>query len=297
MNWDDLRLFLVLARNGRVGSAAKGAGIDPTTLIRRVKRLEDGLNCTLFELTKKGYVLTNQGTRLVAYIEQAEPVLLQAKSELSGEREHLAGTIRVSVSEGFGTWFLAPLLADFKRRYPAITIELVASSGFLNLNKREADMAILLEKPTNGHLYTQRLTDYELYLYCHKDLLNALGTPTHVRELDTFNLVSYVPDLLYAPQLKFIEESVLSDLPAVRSTSINAQYQMLLHGAGVGILPAFMAEKAPQLTRIVADQIRIKRTFWLATHKETHGQARFDTFVDWLTEQVRLHREDFIRRQ
>ncbi|MEG3766483.1 LysR family transcriptional regulator [Alteromonas sp. 14N.309.X.WAT.G.H12] len=294
MNWDDLRLFLVLARNGRVGLAAKGAGVDPTTLIRRVKKLEDALSCTLFELTKKGYVLTSQGTRLVKYIEKAEHHLLQAQQELSGDREHLSGTIRVSVSEGFGTWFLAPLLADFKQRYPAIGIELVATSGFLNLNKREADMAILLEKPTNGQLYTQRLTDYELYLYCHQTLLDTYGTPHDTSELGAFNLVSYVPDLLYAPQLKFIEESALSNLQALRSTSINAQYQMLLHGAGVGILPAFIGRNAPALKRILADEIRIQRTFWLVTHRETREQARFKTFVHWLSEQVQGHKGRFV---
>ncbi|MED5326282.1 MAG: LysR family transcriptional regulator, partial [Pseudomonadota bacterium] len=240
MNWDDMRLFLGLARNGRVAIAAKGLKVDPTTLIRRVKKLEDSLNCKLFELTKKGYVLTTHGSELVTYIEKAEHYFLEAQNELGDERSHLAGTIRVSVSEGFGSWFLAPLLPDFKKQYPGISIELVATSGFLNLNKREADMAILLEKPSKGLLVTQKLTDYNLYLYTHQSLISD-NEPRTLQELTAFNLVSYVPDLVYAPQLKFIEETALSQLSALRSTSINAQYQMLVNGAGVGILPKFMA--------------------------------------------------------
>ena len=229
MNWDDMRLFLGLARNGRVAIAAKGLKVDPTTLIRRVKKLEDSLNCNLFELTKKGYVLTSQGSELVRYIEKAEHYFLEAQNELSDERSHLAGTIRVSVSEGFGSWFLAPLLPDFKAQYPGICIELVATSGFLNLNKREADMAILLEKPSKGLLVTQKLTDYELYLYTHETLVQS-AKPKSLHDLRHFNLVSYVPDLVYAPQLKFIEETALSQLSALRSTSINAQHQMLVNG-------------------------------------------------------------------
>ena len=287
-----MRLFLGLARNGRVAIAAKGLKVDPTTLIRRVKKLEDSLNCKLFELTKRGYVLTTRGSELVSYIEKAEHYFLEAQNELGDERSHLAGTIRVSVSEGFGSWFLAPLLPDFKKQYPGISIELVATSGFLNLNKREADMAILLEKPSKGLLVTQKLTDYNLYLYTHKSLINE-NKPQILQDLTAFNLVSYVPDLVYAPQLKFIEETALSQLSALRSTSINAQYQMLINGAGVGILPKFMAEKQSGLVRLIENEIHIKRTFWLATHKETHSQARFQAFTHWLIENVARYQTSF----
>lgn len=288
-----MRLFLGLARNGRVAIAAKGLKVDPTTLIRRVKKLEDSLNCKLFELTKKGYVLTTHGSELVTYIEKAEHYFLEAQNELGDERSHLAGTIRVSVSEGFGSWFLAPLLPNFKKQYPGISIELVATSGFLNLNKREADMAILLEKPSRGLLVTQKLTDYNLYLYTHRSLIGE-NKPETLHDLTAFNLVSYVPDLVYAPQLKFIEETALSQLSALRSTSINAQYQMLVNGAGVGILPKFMAEKQPGLVRLIENEIHIKRTFWLATHKETHSQARFQVFTQWLQENVERYQSRFI---
>jgi DNA-binding transcriptional LysR family regulator len=293
MNWDDMRLFLGLARNGRVAIAAKGLSVDPTTLIRRVKKLEDSLNCKLFELTKKGYVLTSQGSELVRYIEKAEHYFLEAQNELGDERSHLAGTIRVSVSEGFGSWFLAPLLPEFKRLYPGICIELVATSGFLNLNKREADMAILLEKPSKGLLVTQKLTDYSLYLYTHQSLVET-SKPKTLQELSQFNLVSYVPDLVYAPQLKFIEETALAQLSPLRSTSINAQYQMLINGAGVGILPTFIAEANEGLVRLLDNDIHIKRTFWLATHKETHSQARFQAFTNWLIEKVEASRVRFV---
>jgi len=293
MNWDDIRLFLGLARNGRVAIAAKGLKVDPTTLIRRVKKLEDSLNCNLFELTKKGYVLTSQGSELVRYIEKAEHYFLEAQNKLSDERSHLAGTIRVSVSEGFGSWFLAPLLPDFKAQYPGICIELVATSGFLNLNKREADMAILLEKPSKGLLVTQKLTDYELYLYTHETLVQS-AKPKSLHDLRHFNLVSYVPDLVYAPQLKFIEETALSQLSALRSTSINAQHQMLVNGAGVGILPKFIAEHQAGLVRLLQQDIHIKRTFWLASHKETYTQAKFQAFSSWLLEKVQFNRSRFV---
>ncbi|MEC7284515.1 MAG: substrate-binding domain-containing protein, partial [Pseudomonadota bacterium] len=142
-------------------------------------------------------------------------------------------------------------------------------------------------------LVTQKLTDYNLYLYTHQSLISD-NEPRTLQELTAFNLVSYVPDLVYAPQLKFIEETALSQLSALRSTSINAQYQMLVNGAGVGILPKFMAETQPGLVRLIENEIHIKRTFWLATHKETHSQARFQVFTQWLTDKVTQYHSKFL---
>lgn len=289
MNWDDLRVFLALARNGRVSKASQSLEMDSTTLIRRVKKLEESLNCSLFELSKKGYLLTDHGLRLVQYIEKAEHFVLEAQHDLTNERKELSGIIRVSVSEGFGTWFLAPLLPAFKREFPNISIELVATSGFLNINKREADIAILLEKPTKGLLYTKRLTDYSLRLYMHQQLLSGKAIPKHYEDLKPYPVVSYVPDLLYAPQLKFIEESLLSPLHSLSSTSINAQYQMLNHQAGVGILPCFIANHSDDLVAVLEDKVKITRTFWVATHRDVRHLARIQAFLDWLTDMVEGH--------
>ena len=293
MNWDDLRLFLGLARNGKISIAARNLHLDATTLIRRVKRLETALNCNLFELSNKGYLLTDHGKRLVHYIEHAERHILEAKNDLTDERQELSGTVRVSASEGFGSWVLAPALAEFTQRYPAICVELVANSGFLNINKREADIAILLEKPTKGLLYTKRLTDYRLNLYMHEDLVAEHGAPSSIEQLSPFNLVSYVPDLIYAPQLNFIEESLLSPLHALKSTSINAQFQMLRNKAGVGILPHFIAKNAHELQPVLQDKINITRTFWLATHRDVRHLARVNVFLDWLNDTVQQHADIF----
>ncbi len=294
MNWDDLRVFLALARNGRVSKASQSLEMDSTTLIRRVKKLEESLNCSLFELSKKGYLLTDHGLRLVQYIEKAEHFVLEAQHDLTNERKELSGTIRVSVSEGFGTWFLAPLLPQFKSHFPNISIELVATSGFLNINKREADIAILLEKPTKGLLYTKRLTDYSLRLYIHKALIASQPTPTTYEQLTPFPVVSYVPDLLYAPQLKFIEENLLSPMHTLSSTSINAQYQMLDNRAGVGILPCFIANHSENLQAVLENKVKITRTFWVATHRDVRHLARIQAFLDWLSEMVEAHQSALI---
>jgi len=295
MNWDDLRIFLALSRDKRVSKASDRLSMVPTTLIRRVKRLEDSLNCSLFELTTKGYMLTSHGTRLVEYIDKAEHSILEAKSDLRNERAELSGTIRVSTAEGFGTWFLAPLLPVFKSLYPGITVELVSSSGFLNVSRREADIAILLERPSRGLLYIQKLTDYMLKLYIHKEVFKANKNAIAANEFDEINLITYVEDMIYSPQLKFIEESKLTNMKMLRSTSISAQYMMLKNKAGAGILPLFMAEKDEELISFLEEDINIKRSFWLATHRDVRHLAKMNVFVEWLKTQIQNHKNRFVQ--
>lgn len=286
MNWDDLRLFLALARNGRVSIAAKNIGIDPTTLIRRIKRLEESLDTSLFELTSKGYVLTDAGQHLAPFVEKAEQPLLDVNQQLTGKRTELSGSIRVSVSEGFGSWFLAPLLVDFHHKYPDISVELVATSGFLNLTKREADLAILLERPSKGLLFTKKLTQYGLRLYAQKDYLQQHPVIRSMRDLQSHSLISYIPQLVYAPQLRFIEEASMAGNRSLKSSSINAQHQMIAAGAGIGILPCFIADQDSRLTSVLPNSAEILRSFWLATHRDMRKLARIQVFIDWLVAQV-----------
>lgn len=282
MNWQDLNVFLTLARNGRVNPAAKALNMDATTLVRRVKKLEEDLNCSLFELTSKGYQLTGAGEKITGHLQLAEQQILQAKHSVTGQRSALAGSIRISAPEGFGCWILAPALADFKQQYPAISVELVATSGLLNVNKREADMAVLLERPAKGLLYTRKLSPYSLRLYGQRDYLAQHQRINAISQLRNHKLISYIPDLLYTSQLKFVEEAALSTTRSLHSTSINAQLQMALAGAGLCILPCFIADQQPQLAPVLPRQIHIERSFWLATHRDVRHLARSEAFIQWL---------------
>lgn len=293
MNWDDLRLFLALSRHNSVNATAKTLKVDPTTLLRRIKRLESSLNTRLVELGTNGYHLTGSGEDLIAYIEQAEQSLLLGTQSHLGESSQLSGKLRVSVSEGLGTWILAPALAEFEEKYPEISLELVASSGFLNLNKREADIALLLERPSKGLIYSQKLTDYSLNMYGHKDYLNQAPTIHTIDDLSNHKIISYISDLIYAPQLKFLDEAQLVGKRRLSSSSINAQYQMVAAGAGLSILPRFIAEQNAELETVLPESISFKRTFWQATHSDVRKLARTEAFISWLQSLIASNHSKF----
>src|SRR5688572_9776801 len=131
LNWNDVRVFLAVADAGQIGRAAQALKLDPTTLGRRLKRLEQRLEVTLFERTREGQVLTEAGESLLAKAEgMAE--LARLIDEVAISHSGLSGTLRLSVSEGFGSQFLTPYLNAFAVQNPALKIELVANSGFLS---------------------------------------------------------------------------------------------------------------------------------------------------------------------
>lgn len=201
MNWDDLRFFLAVARSSKLSLAARTLGLDATTVGRRIDRLGRDLGTTLFERGPAGQVLTERGSQLLVHAEAIEHVAFEARSQVAGERSLLSGTVRISVAEGFGTWIIARHLAAFHQANSQIVVELIASSGFLNPSKREADIAVMLARPTSGPL---RLTTYNVGIYAAPSYLATVRPITCASDLGDHVLIGYVPDMLYSPALDYI---------------------------------------------------------------------------------------------
>lgn len=290
LNWNDLRVFLEVARTGQIGAAAKALRMDPTTLSRRLKRLEDNLERRLFERTREGQVLTEAGEAL---LEKAEPmggIARQIEDDRAPELG-LSGTVRLSVSEGFGSQFLARHMAGFAAEHPNLTLELVATSGFLSPSRREADIAVMLSRPKAGPVIARKLSDYRLRLYASADYLAQHGVPGSAADLaESHRLIGYVPDLLYAPELNYLSDFHSGLSGQLRSSSINAQREMVAAGAGIAVLPCFMADGDARLEVVLADR-SIVRSFWMVTHRDTQNLLRIKMLRQWLSAVVQRHRE------
>lgn len=285
-DWDDMRVFLAVVRARKIAPAARALGVDPTTLARRIARLETALGATLFEVSMGERVLSSRGQVLLAHAERIESAALAAVEEATGESHRLAGQVRLSVAEGFGTWVLAPGLAGFHARHPGIRLDLISASGFLNPSKREADMALMLARPQRGRLSLQRLGDYRLHLYAAPDYLDRFGAPERPAELLRHTLIGYVPDFIFSPELDYLGE-VHAGLEAhLRATSINMQHRMIVEGAGIGILPDFIGEKDAGLVALMPTRVEIMRSFWMVIHEDLRRLPRIDAVAQWLQERV-----------
>lgn len=287
-DWNDYQAFLAVARTGQLARAGASMGVDATTIGRRVRRLETRLAATLFEQTREGQVLTEAGETLLAEVEAMDAAAGRIAEQARGGGP--SGLLRVSLTEGFANVLVAPALRSFVEAYPRLTVDLVASSGLLSPSKREADLAVTLSRPRAGPVIAGKLADYALRLYATRGYLAQHGTPGSTADLARgHRLIGYVPDLLYAPELRYLSEIEPGLGANLRSPSILAQAQMIAAGAGLGVLPCFMGDADKWLVPVLPE-VRIIRSFWVVTHKDTHALSRVRAFKDWLTTQMARQR-------
>ena len=287
LDWDDLRIFLAAARGRSFATAGLKLGMDATTVGRRVQRLEAALGATLFGRSPQGLHLTSAGARLLESSLDVETAVESMQTVHTG----VFGTVRMSASEGFGAHVLAPALPDLLQRRPDLTVELVANSGVLSPSIREVDVAVTLNPPVSERLSVERLTDYELGLYAAAAYLDRAGRPTTRADLFDHPLIGYIDDLIYAPELRYLAEVEPGLRPRASSSSIRAQLAMIAAGAGVGILPRFMAEPGSGLERVLADEVRLKRTFWVAVHQDLRATPRVRAVLEWMSETASRNRD------
>lgn len=285
-DWDDMRVFLAAARAPSLGVAAQRLGIDTATVGRRVARLESELKSTLLVRSPTGLHLTATGAQLLDIALNAETAMAAA-SKVS-HPDIVAGTVRISASEGFGSSMLAPALPALAKSARGLRVELAAHAGFLSPTRREVDMAITLKASGGQRLIVEPLTEYQLALYASRAYLDAAGTPERVEDLAHLSLVGYIDDLLYASELRYLDEIAPELRPTLASSSIQAQRAIIAAGGGIGVLPCFLAAG---LVRVMPERVLIHRRFWLSTHQEVHGAARMRAVRSWLTDLVAARRD------
>lgn len=282
-DWDDLRHFIAAARFESLTEASQRLGVDAATVGRRIARLEAALKSTLFVRSRKGLHLTASGGRLFDAALDAEAAMEVVSR--AGERDVVGGTVRLSVAEGFGTMIVAPALPALRVQIPRLRIELAAQSGFLSSSKREVDIAVTLSAPPTARVSVIPLTDYELGLYASPTYLSQREAPESVDDLQRHEIVGYIDDLVYAPELNYLDEIRTGLRTTLSSSSIRAQREIIEAGGGIGVLPCFMSTG---LTRVFPVQVRLKRRFWLSTHRDVTDLARVRAVVSWLKKLVKL---------
>ncbi len=284
-DWNLVRSFLAITRTGSMTAAAKRLKIDYSTLSRRIAALEASLGSQLFDRRTSGSSLTEAGERLLEMAEQMDQLATSAAQSIGDSKLQANGAVRIGTPDGFGTKFLAPRLGELSDRHPDLTIELVAMPREFSLSRREADIAVSLTQPSEGRLHSRKLTDYELGLYASKDYLAKHPTIETTTDVPSHRFISYIDDLVYSQELEYTH-FVSPDLrPAIKSSNLIAQLNSTIAGAGLCVLPCFIAQTEPQLVRVLPN-FRLIRTFWLVLHSDLRNIARIRVTADFMAEQA-----------
>lgn len=288
-DWDDLRIFLAASRAGSLSVAGQRLSLDTATVGRRVARLESALKSTLMVRSQAGLQLTAAGAQLLQIALDAE-VAMDAADRVT-RPDVVAGTVRISTAEGFGVSVLAPALPALAAQRPGLRVELAAQTSFLSPSRREVDMAITLSAADAARLIVEPLTGYQLALYAAPAYLTGRPPPRELEDLRDHQVVGYVDDLIFAPELRYLDEVLPGLTPTLASSSIQAQRAIVASGGGVGVLPCFMAGG---LVRVLPNAPPIERRFWLNTHRDVHDTARGRAVRAWLRQLVADRRADLL---
>lgn len=292
MDWDRLRVFLAVARAGQILGAARRLGLNHATVARHLDGLEAGLGTMLVERGPSGCTLTAAGERLAATAERMEAEALAAEAALAEGGGGVSGTVRVGAPDGLGNYFLAPELARLASLHPGLVVELVPLPRTFSLSKREADVAIGLERPSRGRLVATKLTDYTLGVYATGAYLAAHGTPASKAELTGHVFVSGVDDFSYSAALDYAAAFEGTAAARFHCASVVGQVEAIRAGHGFGIVHDYVAARLPELVPMLPE-ITFRRSYWLVTHPDTSRSGRVATVTKAIAQRVREERRLF----
>ncbi len=267
ISWDDLRLFLDVARLGGLSAATATTGLSAATLGRRVTALERQIGEPLFVRSQSGYQLTGAGEQLLeraADVEAAMRGLVRWRNGNVGER-----IVRLSA----GSWtsrFVATAIGAVWNVEDGIRVEFLTADAKVDIGRRAADIGIRSRRPTEPNLAGQRVGTVTYALYSGRKLINGVAAGMFV------GLTGEAGNSASARWLMAHN----GDRIGVRGNDVHSVREMVAAGAGLSIFPCFVGDSDPRLVRIAQPITELETEQWLVTHHEERHRPEVRMVAD-----------------
>lgn len=282
--WDDLRVFLAVARAGTLSSAAAQLHLGLATVSRRIERLEGDIGRPLFWRQQTGYRLTEDGAALRERAEEMEAAALSLTSELRHPPE-VSGHVRLATAENLATDLILPALPRLTERYPLLLLEIVTDIAPVNLHRRDADLALRMLRPERGNVTQQRLgrLGYGLYGAPAYVATRRVGRDGGSHDRDRF--IAWSDTRAHLPAARWLERLLQDRAPALITTSLTTQLAACVAGLGLAVLPHFLAR--PRGLVCVNRDLGIDQSIWLITQADLAQSRRVQAVADFCRALVR----------
>ncbi|WP_449432876.1 LysR family transcriptional regulator [Pseudomonas putida] len=291
--WNDLRVFLSVARLGTISLAGERLGIEHTTVSRRIDRLEASLGVVLFDRRRSGYTLTEAGNALIPHAEKMESALFEAIDESLGKEGQIQGTVRVGTPEAFGIHVLAPSLVQLRREHPGLHIELMAQPQFPSLVTREVEILVTLEPPEMGRYKIARLAEVDYYLFYSAAYRDSHPPITQLADIENHEFVDYIHDGSVSNRYRILEELTPKPLRGFTTTSVLAQRAAAAAGMGLVLLTPYVAQLDERLLSVFPGHSLMTRSLWIAAPEDLLRIKRVRFVWDHIRTLIEQHPEHF----
>ena len=270
-NPDDLLVLLAVARSGTYTVAAETLGVNHTTISRRITTLERDLGGRVLARAAGGWELTELGARAFEAAEQVESAV-SVLGGTPGEVDRLSGVVRLSATDGFSAYIAAPAVAELQREHPKLTVEIITVTRPVLQHRSGLDIEVVVGEPHAHRVQAIELGSYILGMYASRDYLEEHGEPTRVSELAEHPLVYFVDSMLQVDALDAPRRLVPTMRDAFTSTNVFVHVEATRAGAGIGFLPCFMADRHPDLIRLLPEQIQERLPYWMVLRPDSLRQ-------------------------
>ena len=292
LDWNDLKYFLAVARDGSTLAAARSLRTSQTTVARRVAAMEGALGIHLFEKRQAGYSLTPEGHNLLARAEQVEAALRGFSDAAAAHSRSVSGTVKITTEEIYATTILAPLLRELHEVHPDIVIELDTSQAVRDLGAGEADISLRSTKATTqlpAGLVGRQLCVDDWALYCSRDYAARNGVPRNRAQLKKHAFIGGGGGNLWIHYQNWLQSLGLEQQVAMHHATSGGLLSGVRSGFGIAVLPCIAAEADPDLVQCVPPRGDHGRILWLFTHERVRHTPRVRAVVDFLYDGLSRH--------
>ena len=294
-NPDDLLVLLAVARTGRFTAAAESLGLNHTTISRRINSLEKALGGRVLSRAAGGWELTELGRRAATAAEEVEAAVSAFDGGPDAPRQ-LSGVVRMTATDGFSAYIAAPAIARLQRSHPALTVEIVTVTRRALQIRSGIDIEVVVGEPQVHRAEAVRLGEYVLGMYASRDYLAERGAPTSAEELTRHPLVYFVDSMLQVDDLDAPRRLVPTMRDSLSSTNVFVHVEATRAGAGIGLVPCFMADRHDDLVRLLPEVFAERLPYWMVLRTDSLRRPAVAAVADALRQQTALYSAELLGR-
>ncbi|MDB5617928.1 LysR family transcriptional regulator [Tardiphaga sp.] len=276
-DWENLRHFVTLAREGSLSAAARVLRVDHATVARRVAALENETGMKLVDRRARSYALTEIGRRVAATAAPMEDAAFAVERAALAAKPGLRGEITISSGPSLTNALIAPQLFRLRQRHPGIRLTLLGETRAASLNRREADIAVRLSRPIEPGLIARKVGHFGFSLY---------GSPQYLKDTppSAFEFVAYDRSMDDSPQQKWLKAILAGRAIVLLSSDLENQAAAARCGVGLAVLPHFIGDADPHLQRCDVDSEAVGRDVWLVVHRDLRSAPVVRAVMEFLSD-------------
>jgi DNA-binding transcriptional LysR family regulator len=283
LTWDDLRVAASVLRHGSLTAASRALGLSVPTIGRRIDRLERSLGVAVVHRHSRGVTPSPHAQILLAHADALTDTFDDVVRTAKAATRMAEGTVTVTTIETVITHIIAPRLADLRARHPGVRVVLRATNAIEPLDRRRADIAVRMVRPTEARVVARKLGEQRMALYASRAYLERKGRPPRPsRSLAGHDVVTFDSEMV--PEARWLTERLGGEQPAVRVSSVASLCAVVESGAAIGILPTLFEPQLPELLRLAGPEGIKSREVWLALHEDLKDAPHVRAVADLIIE-------------